>query len=406
MTTKVKTPQLPESVADGTLLEWHVAVGQSVRRDDNLVDIETDKVVLEIPAPNSGIIKEILKPNGEVVTSGDVLAVLEEGEVTASAPDAQTAKQPDIAEAVNVPMGPAVRKLIVDNNLDPSKISGSGKSGRIIKQDVLEYLNSTSEFSSEPVDSPQSVHIQDISASRPENTANDMRTEERVPMTRLRMRIAERLLQSQQTTATLTTFNEVNMKPIMSLRTKHQEQFVRRYDVKLGFMSFFVRACTEALKHYPVVNASVDGADIIYHGFYDIGIAVGSPRGLVVPILRDTDTLSFGEIETTIKDFGMRAQNGKLGLDELGGGTFSITNGGIFGSMLSTPVINPPQSAILGMHSIQQRAIVEEGKIIAKPMMYLALSYDHRIIDGREAVQFLAKVKQSLENPALMLLAL
>lgn len=407
MTIEVKAPQLPESVADGTLLEWRVSVGQGVQRDDNLVDLETDKVVLEIPAPDNGIVKEILKPNGEVVTSGDVLAVLEQGEVAARVPETQTVQQRDITGTVSVPMNPAVKKLIADNNLDPSQISGSGKSGRIIKQDVLEYLDSTSESSPDPENNSEpAVHARTASMPQPEDVADDGRIEERVPMTRLRMRIAERLVQSQQTTATLTTFNEVNMEPIMSLRTKYQEQFVCRHDVKLGFMSFFVRACTEALKHYPVVNASVDGADIIYHGFYDIGIAVSSPRGLVVPILRNTDTLSFGEIEKTIRDFGARAQDGKLGLDELSGGTFSITNGGIFGSMLSTPVINPPQSAILGMHSIQQRAVVEEGEIVIRPMMYLALSYDHRIIDGREAVQFLARVKQSLENPAIMLLAL
>ncbi len=398
MTIEVKTPELPESVADGVLIEWRVSVGQSVQRDDNLVELETDKVVLEIPAPDSGTVKEILKPNGEVVTSGDVLAILEQGEVIAPATELQTAQQPDMTKATDVPMSPAVKKLIADNKLEPSRIHGSGKSGRINKQDVLEYLDNVSKPENNPAP-PQARTMTE------EDIIND-RMEERVPMTRLRARVAERLVQSQQTTATLTTFNEVNMEPIISLRSKYQDQFTDKHDVKLGFMSFFVKACTEALKHYPVVNASVDGSDIIYHGFYDIGIAVGSPRGLVVPILRNTDVLSFGDIEKAIRDFGVRAQDGKLGLDELSGGTFSITNGGIYGSMLSTPVINPPQSAILGMHNIQQRAVVENGEIVVRPMMYLALSYDHRIIDGREAVQFLVKVKQSLENPAIMLLAL
>ena len=398
MTIEVKTPELPESVADGVLIEWRVSVGQSVQRDDNLVEIETDKVVLEIPAPDSGTVKEILKPNGEVVASGDVLAILEQGEVIAPATESQTAQQPDMTKAADVPMSPAVKKLIADNKLEPSRIRGSGKSGRITKQDVLEYLDNVSKPENNPAPPPDQTMTK-------EDVIND-RMEERVPMTRLRARVAERLVQSQQTTATLTTFNEVNMEPVISLRSKYQDQFTNKHDVKLGFMSFFVKACTEALKHYPVVNASVDGSDIIYHGFYDIGIAVGSPRGLVVPILRNTDTLSFGDIEKAIRDFGVRAQDGKLGLDELSGGTFSVTNGGIYGSMLSTPVINPPQSAILGMHNIQQRAVVENDEIVVRPMMYLALSYDHRIIDGREAVQFLVKVKQSLENPAIMLLAL
>ncbi len=409
MTIEVKTPELPESVADGTLLEWRVSVGQSVRRDDNLVEIETDKVVLEIPAPESGTIRKILKPNGENVTSGDVLAVLEESTAIAPAPESQTAQQQGIAETAAMPMSPAVKKLIADNNLDPHQISGSGKAGRIIKQDVLAYLAGASGPESASGNNSGPPHPQAGSMPaipQPEDLADDGRMEKRVPMTRLRTRIAERLVQSQQTTATLTTFNEIDMQPILSLREKYQEQFIRKHDVKLGFMSFFVKACTEALKYYPVLNASVDGSDIIYHGFYDIGIAVGSPRGLVVPILRNTDTLSFGEIEKTIRDFSARAQDGKLALDELDGGTFSITNGGIFGSMLSTPVINPPQSAILGMHNILQRAVVEQGEIVARPMMYLALSYDHRIIDGREAIRFLVKIKQSLENPATMLLAL
>jgi len=404
MSIEVKVPELPESVADGVLLEWYKQVGEAVSRDENLVDIETDKVVLEIPAPETGVIKKILKNNGDVVTSGEVLAVLDP-DATAVIPYklavAAGDKKNEAGDAGPAPAtSPAVRQLVADNNLDITQISGSGKDGRIIKQDVLDYLADRSQ-------SADAIKAETMAMSSiPVIDMTDERREERVPMTRLRARVAERLVQSQQTAAILTTFNEVNMQPVMDLRTKYRDQFERKHEVKLGFMSFFVRACAEALKQFPVVNASIDGNDIIYHGYYDIGIAVGSPRGLVVPILRDVECMSFAEIEKTIKDFGVRARDGKLGLDELSGGTFSITNGGIFGSMLSTPIINPPQSAILGMHNIVERAVVENGEVVARPMMYLALSYDHRIVDGRDAVQFLVNIKQSLEDPATMLLDL
>ena len=411
MSIEVKVPDLPESVADGVLMSWQKSVGEQVGRDERLVDIETDKVVLEIPAPGAGVISKILKSDGDVVTSGEVLAIIEAGAeaVEAGAGKSKPTAQPPASESISTstntsigiraaPMSPAVRKLIVDNNLDASHIRGSGKAGRIIKQDVMTFMAHLKR------DKPESAPIIAETMALPSMPVDDDRIEERVPMTRLRKRIAERLVQSQQTAAILTTFNEVNMKPVMDLRARYRDRFEKKTGTKLGFMSFFVKAATEALKKFPVVNASIDGDDIIYHGYYDIGIAVGSPRGLVVPVLRDTDSLSFADIETTIRDYGTRAQQGKLDLEELTGGTFSITNGGIFGSMLSTPIINPPQSAILGMHSIQQRAMVEEDEVVARPVMYLALSYDHRIIDGREAVQFLVDIKQSLEDPASMLL--
>jgi len=402
MSIEVKVPELPESVADGVLLEWHKQVGEAVSRDENLVDIETDKVVLEIPAPETGVIQRVMKKNGDVVTSGEVLAVIDP-EATAVVPykiTTSTGNEPVKATDSTPATSPAVRQLVADNNLDITQIAGTGKGGRIIKQDVLDYMASSNE-------APDAIKAETMAMSSiPVIDMSDERREERVPMTRLRARVAERLVQSQHTAAILTTFNEVNMQPVMDLRAKYRDRFERKHEVKLGFMSFFVRACAEALKQFPIVNASVDGNDIIYHGYYDIGIAVSSPRGLVVPILRDVESMSFADIERTIRDFGTRARDGKLGLDELSGGTFSITNGGIFGSMLSTPIINPPQSAILGMHNITERAVVENGEVIARPVMYLALSYDHRIIDGSDAVQFLVSVKRSLEDPATMLLDL
>jgi 2-oxoglutarate dehydrogenase E2 component (dihydrolipoamide succinyltransferase) len=403
MSIEIKVPELPESVADGLLLEWRKQPGDYVKRDENLVDIETDKVVLEIPAPDSGVISSLLKQNGEVVTSGEVLAIMDVGDsqdvaqTTAAAAAVVPAESARPEDALP-PMSPAVRQLLADNEIDGSLIKGSGKGGRIIKQDVLDYL-------SEKTSPAKPVKAELMEAdSIPLAQTDSGRREERVPMTRLRARIAQRLVESQQTAAILTTFNEVNMQPVMDLRAKYRDKFERKHEVKLGFMSFFVKACAEALRQFPVVNASVDSGDIIYHGYYDIGIAVGSPRGLVVPILRDVDSMSFADIEKTIKDFGTRAGDGRLELDELTGGTFSITNGGIYGSMLSTPIINPPQSAILGMHNITERAVVEKGEVVVRPVMFLALSYDHRIIDGRDAVQFLVSVKQSLEDPASMLL--
>jgi 2-oxoglutarate dehydrogenase E2 component (dihydrolipoamide succinyltransferase) len=409
MSIEVKVPELPESVADGVLMKWYKATGETVQRDENLVDIETDKVVLEIPSPDNGVIEKILKDDGAVVTSGEVIAVINKSAAKKAPVNKDSEEQVKKAEPeLNIkialaPTSPAVRKLIDDNDLDIAKIKGTGKGGRIRKQDVMDYLAANnSAVPSAPVATTTETKEP---PPAPELTMEG-RSEERVPMTRLRARIAERLVQSQQTAAILTTFNEINMKPVMDLRAKYKEQFEKTHQVKLGFMSFFVNACVEALKEFPVVNASVDGNDIIYHGYYDIGIAVSSPRGLVVPVLRDVDTMSFADIEKSIRDIGGRAREGKLEIEELTGGTFSITNGGIFGSMLSTPIINPPQSAILGMHNIVERAVVENGEIVIRPVMYVALSYDHRIIDGREAVQFLVNIKQSLEEPARMLLEL
>ena len=415
MKIDIKVPQLPESVADGVVLDWRISVGQAVNRDDNLVEIETDKVVLEIPAPDNGVLSEITIPKGKTVTSGQVLAVLDTKAIAMDSPDpAMTAdSQTDSDEVAETrPLAPAVKKLVNEHDIDINQVQGSGKKGRILKQDVLDYLQTGNpdELEQKEQKEPTEQKEQTTQAIADDQLAGlahtGKRHEQRVPMTRLRAKIAERLLQSQQTAAILTTFNEVNMQPIMDLRSQYQEQFVKRHKIKLGFMSFFIKACTEALKQFPVVNASVEDQDIIYHGYYDIGVAVGSPRGLVVPVIRNTDTLSFAQIETIIKDYGERANSGKIGIEELSGGTFSVTNGGIFGSMLSTPIINPPQSAILGMHNIQQRAVVEKGTLVARPMMYLALSYDHRIIDGREAVQFLVTIKHLVEEPATMLLDL
>jgi len=406
MSTEVRVPALPESVSDATVLTWHKKPGETVTRDENLVDLETDKVVLEVPAPVDGVLKEIRYADGETVQADDLLAVIEAGAGRAAAPAKPPADTPapetqaseSSSETV---LTPAVRRLVKELNLDPAKIEGTGKDGRILKADVMRYLD-TQESPTEDKD------IAALGAAPPmaegPAVAAGARPEQRVPMTRLRARIAERLVEAQQSAAILTTFNEVNLQKVMDLRKQYQEHFEREHEIRLGFMSFFVKATIEALKKFPVVNASVDGNDILYHGYYDIGIAVGSPRGLVVPILRDADQLSFAEIEKAIRDFGKKAQDGTLTYEELTGGTFTISNGGVFGSMLSTPILNPPQSAILGMHSIQQRPVAENGQVVIRPMMYLALSYDHRIIDGREAVQSLVTIKQCLEDPARLLL--
>ena len=410
---EVKVPQLPESVADATLVAWHRKVGESVRRDENLVDLETDKVVLEVPAPANGVLKEIRMEDGSTVTSGEVLAVIEPGEGKGAEPEAERAEPEtksaqtkeaapqDSAAAAASPapprMGPAVRKLIDEHDIDPSQITGTGRDGRVTKSDVIDYLAAHRETSVDLDDEPGA------SGDKGEAPVYERR-EQRVQMTRLRQRIAERLVQAQQTAAMLTTFNEADMTAIMALRKKYQEQFQARHDVKLGYMSFFVRAVIEALRAYPVLNASVDGSDIVYHEYFDIGVAVSTERGLLVPVLRDAQNMSMGEIETGIRGFGERAKSGEIGMEELTGGTFTITNGGIFGSMMSTPILNPPQSGILGMHAIQERAVVVGGEIVVRPMMYLALSYDHRLVDGREAVQFLVHVKQELEDPARLLL--
>ena len=444
MNIEVKVPQLPESVTDATLVAWHRKVGESVRRDENLVDLETDKVVLEVPAPSDGVVVELKVADGATVTSGQVLAVLQPGAVSeapaAGAADASGARgdtaqagassaqggaageaaaasgaaapaaSPVAAVAATAErapeesetnggegaqrMGPAVRNLIEEHDLDPADISGSGREGRITKTDVLEYL-------ARARDTNVGVEVEEPIGHGGGASA---RIEQRVPMTRLRARIAERLVEAQQTAAMLTTFNEADMSAVMALRSRYQEEFQKRYDIKLGYMSFFVRAAIESLRQYPLLNASIDGKEIVHHEYFDIGVAVSTERGLVVPVLRDAQLMSFADIEKAILDYGTRARKGDLGMEELTGGTFTITNGGIFGSLMSTPIINPPQSGILGMHKIQERPVAVDGKVEIRPMMYLALTYDHRIIDGREAVQFLVHLKEQLEDPARLIL--
>ena len=396
MIIEVKVPVFAESITEGTLLSWHKKVGDAVTRDETLVDIETDKVVLEVPAPQSGVLVEIVVQDGETVTSEQFLAKIDtEAAATAAAPAAQpapaAAPAAEAAPRANTQAGvalPAAAKLAAETGVDVASIQGSGRDGRVLKEDVKNAA----------------AKVQAASSAAPAPTGP--RPEQRVPMSRLRTRVAERLLASQQENAILTTFNEVNMKPVMDLRAKYKEKFEKEHGVKLGFMSFFVKAAVAALKKFPVVNASVDGKDIVYHGYFDIGIAIGSPRGLVVPILRDADQMSIAEIERAIVDYAVKAKDGKIAIEDLTGGTFSITNGGTFGSMMSTPIINPPQSAILGMHATKERAVVENGQVVVRPMMYLALSYDHRIIDGREAVLTLVTIKELLEDPARLLLDL
>lgn len=414
MLIEVKVPILSESVADATLAAWHKKVGDFVRRDESLVDLETDKVVLEVVAPKDGVVKEIKKQEGTLVTSDEIIAIIDSeakaesaGEAESNVSEASSGNgeiNQDSNESADVSLSPAARKLATENNIDPARVTGTGRDHRVTKADVVHYLEARSDNKGAP--EKAAVTQNEVTPQPSINVPAGARPEKRVPMSRLRARVAERLKEAQNTAAILTTFNEVNMEPVMSLRSKYKDQFEKTHGARLGFMSFFVKAVTEALKQYPVINASVDGQDIIYHGFYDIGIAVGSPRGLVVPILRDVDQMSFADIEGGISDFGLRARDGKLSMDDLTGGTFSITNGGTFGSMLSTPILNPPQSAILGMHNIQQRAVVENGEIVARPMMYVALSYDHRIIDGHEAVLFLVAIKNALEDPARLLLEL
>ena len=385
MIIEVKVPVFAESITEGTLLSWHKKVGDAVTRDETLVDIETDKVVLEVPAPQSGVLVEIVVQDGETVTSEQFLAKIDtEAAATAAAPAAEAAPSANTQAGVALP---AAAKLAAETGVDVASIQGSGRDGRVLKEDVKNAAAKVQAASAAPA-------------------PTGPRPEQRVPMSRLRTRVAERLLASQQENAILTTFNEVNMKPVMDLRAKYKEKFEKEHGVKLGFMSFFVKAAVAALKKFPVVNASVDGKDIVYHGYFDIGIAIGSPRGLVVPILRDADQMSIAEIERAIVDYAVKAKDGKIAIEDLTGGTFSITNGGTFGSMMSTPIINPPQSAILGMHATKERAVVENGQVVVRPMMYLALSYDHRIIDGREAVLTLVTIKELLEDPARLLLDL
>jgi len=406
MSIEIKVPPLPESVTDATLVAWHKNVGEAVSRDDNLVDLETDKVVLEVPAPSSGTLSQILIEGGATVTAGDVLAILEEGEgavemaapaAAAPEPEAEKAAPEAVAPRGAPKTSPAVRRLLDEHDLDATMVTGTGKDGRVTKADVMAFLKSDDSSNVTPGDPAPQVIDEDV-------VVGFERTEQRVPMTRLRARIAERLVEAQHTAAMLTTFNEVDLTEVIALRNRYKEAFLKQHEIKLGFMSFFAKASVEALKKFPVVNASVEDGDILYHNYYDIGIAVSTERGLMVPVLRDVDQMSFAQFESELKGVAERAQSGKIGMDELTGGTFSITNGGIFGSMMSTPILNQPQSAILGMHTIQQRPMVVDGEIEPRPMMYLALTYDHRIIDGKDSVQFLVTIKQLLEDPSRLLL--
>ncbi|MEE3161005.1 MAG: 2-oxoglutarate dehydrogenase complex dihydrolipoyllysine-residue succinyltransferase [Pseudomonadota bacterium] len=413
MSIEIKAPTFPESVADGTVATWHKKPGEPIQRDELLVDIETDKVVLEVVAPADGSLKTVHKEEGDVVLSDEVLAIFEEGAVDAassSAPDETESAPAETAEASDdgdIIMSPAARKLVEENDIAPSSIKATGKDGRVTKEDVVNHLKGGSALA--PATAPEPKAEAPKSAPAAPAAAAPMadegdRIEKRVPMTRLRATIARRLVEAQQNAAMLTTYNEVNMGPVMELRKKYKDTFEKAHGVKLGFMSFFVKAATEALKRFPAVNASIDGNDMVYHGYQDIGVAVSTERGLVVPVLRDTDSMGLAEIESTIGDFGKRGREGKLGINDMQGGTFTITNGGIFGSLMSTPILNPPQTAILGMHKIQERPMAVNGEVVIQPMMYLALSYDHRMIDGKEAVQFLVTIKELLEDPARLLL--
>ncbi len=408
MSIEIKVPPLPESVSDATLVAWHKKAGDAVSRDENLVDLETDKVVLEVPAPSSGTLQEIKIADGATVTSGQVLAILLEGEGAAAQPAANAEADPVPEAQPEVPepapaksaesahkLSPAVRRLLDEHDLDATIVVGTGKDGRITKADVMNYMKSHADENVTPGDPAPPVAIGTIVSTR---------NEQRVPMTRLRSRIADRMVEAQHNAAMLTTFNEIDMTKVISLRKRYKDSFEKEHEVRLGFMSFFAKASVEALKKFPVVNASVEGSDIIYHDYYDIGIAVSSERGLMVPILRDVDRQSFADIEGNIAALGKKARDGTMTMEELTGGTFTITNGGIFGSLLSTPILNPPQSGILGMHAIQERPMAVDGEVVVRPMMYVALTYDHRIVDGREAVQFLVSLKQSLDDPGRLLL--
>ncbi len=400
MTIEVRVPRLPESVADATLVSWHKKPGDAVARDENLVDLETDKVVLEVPAPAGGVLTEIKQTDGTTVTSGTLLALIEEGASAAPSAAAGAAGAAGGAAAGNgsaaaAKLSPAAKRVVEENRVDPAAVSGSGRAGRVSKSDVVNYLAAKDAPPARASPGP-------APASAPE--ARGTRTDRRVPMTRLRARIAERLIQAQSTQALLTTFNEVDLTAVAELRSRYKDAFEKQHGAKLGFMSFFVKACAEALRRFPPVNASIEGNDIVYHEYFDIGVAVSTDRGLIVPVLRDADRMTFADIEKSIGNYAARARAGTITIEELAGGTFTITNGGIFGSMLSTPIVNSPQSAILGMHKIQDRAVVIDGQVAVRPMMYVALTYDHRIIDGRDSVQFLVTVKQCLEDPARMVL--
>jgi len=402
MSIEVKVPQLPESVTDATLVAWHKKPGEPVGRDENLVDLETDKVVLEVPAPVAGVIKELKVENGATVTSGQVLAILEEGAAAAASKPAAAqpqaaASEPKAASAAK--LAPSAKRMVEENKLDVGQIAGSGRDGRISKGDVIQHMAGTAAAPAKPAAAKPAPAVKLPSPS-------GARTEQRVAMTRLRARIAERLVQAQSTAAMLTTFNEVDLTAINEIRARYKDKFEKRHGVKLGFMSFFVKASIEALRRFPAVNASLDGNDIVYHEYYDIGVAVSTDRGLMVPVLRNAELMSFAEIEVAVGAYAQKARDGSITLEELSGGTFTLTNGGVFGSLMSTPILNPPQVAILGMHKIQERPMVIDGEIKVRPMMYLALTYDHRIVDGRESVQFLVSIKEALEDPARLLLQL
>lgn len=387
MSIEIKVPVLPESVADATIVAWHKKPGDAVKRDENLVDIETDKVVLEVPATHDGVLKEILKDAGSLVLAQELIGVMEEGAASAPVKAAVPETKADTKKASSAELSPAVRRMVAEHDVDASKVVGTGKDGRVTKQDVTQAIQQ----------SPQQANNATV-------IATGTRTEQRVPMSRLRARIAERLLSAQHNAAMLTTFNEVNLQAVMDLRARYKDQFEKAHGVRLGFMSFFTKAVVEALKRFPAVNASIDGNDVIYHGYVDIGVAVSTERGLVVPVIRDADQLSFADVEKAVANYGKKARDNQITMEEMTGGTFTITNGGVFGSLLSTPILNPPQSAILGMHKIEDRPIVENGQVVIRPMMYVAMSYDHRIIDGKESVSFLVAVKQMLEDPARLLL--
>lgn len=397
MASEIKAPTFPESVADGTVATWHKKPGDACSRDELLVDIETDKVVLEVVAQTDGKLSKIIKEEGDIVLSGETIALFEEGAAGHSTSQAQVDIPDNTATAAEKEgdpiLGPAARRMVEERGIDPKALTGTGKGGRITKEDVMHHLD-------KPTQKSDIVTTQEVAIP----IADNGRIEKRVPMTRLRARVAQRLVEAQQSAAMLTTFNEVNMKPIMALRARYKDQFEKRHNVRLGFMSFFVKACTEALKRSPAVNASIDGNDIVYHGYQDIGVAVSSDRGLVVPVLRNAEHRDLADIESSIREYGKKAQEGKLSIDDLSGGTFTISNGGVFGSLLSTPILNPPQAAILGMHKIQERPMAVDGQVQILPMMYLALSYDHRLLDGKEAVTFLVTIKELLEDPARILL--
>ncbi len=410
MAIEIKAPAFPESVADGEVASWHKQAGDSVRRDELLVEIETDKVVLEVPAPAEGVMGEILVQEGETITSEQLLATMEAGAVASepeAAPVESTSAEPETGAASPEQLGPAARQLVEEHKLDTSQIPGTGKNGRITKEDILKYMKTRDEAPAPAAESaPDTASKQVTSAAEPAGYSSE-RVERRVPMTRMRAKIAERLLNATNETAMLTTFNEVNMAPVMALRSKYKDQFEKTHNgTRLGFMGFFVKACCEALKRFPAVNASIDGNDVVYHGYQDIGVAVSTENGLVVPVLRDADFMSLADVEAAVADMGRRARDNKLTIEDMTGGTFTVTNGGVFGSLMSTPILNPPQTGILGMHKIQERPMAVDGEVVILPMMYLALSYDHRLIDGKTAVQFLVAVKDLIEDPARILLQL